>query len=246
MKNIWLLCCVLAGLGGATPGEAAEPLSVTEVVLKLVNQIAFDPTLFFYEKEWDASNIRIAYTGDDYFWPVYSIAIAEGCGSAPRPPQGCGGRLTARMVSAPTTPDMYLPWQRGKRLVEALVKRDATDRAKIARLLPKLGVKWMETDFHSCPGATAILAKSASLNWVPEELSAHRKRDTFNIVAHADKVEVSFEWMVRTSTYRGYVAENSPAAWAVELAEALEPCWKPGTTTPPWYKSRVRSDRLYL
>ncbi|SMF61362.1 hypothetical protein [Allosphingosinicella indica] len=245
MKNIGLLCCTLMGLASAAPGKSAEPPSDTEIVTKLVNRMAFDPALFFYERGRDASDIRIAYTGDDYDYPVYSIAIARGCVTAAQPLERCSGRLTARMISASTTPDMDRPRQRGKALVEALISRDATEHAKIARLLPKLGVKWLETDFHSCPNATTVLGKSASLNWVPKEISRHGNRDdgSINIIVHADQVAVTFEGMARSSTYRGYLADGSPAVWAEELAAVLEPCWKPSTATPPWNRTGRPRDR---
>lgn len=182
----------------------------------------------------DPSIIRIAYTGDDYAWPVYSIAISEGCFEGETSSRECGSRLTARMVRSPAPPDMTRTRQRGSHLVRGLVERRATSRSSIRSNLRALGIEWLEADLRACPGVSSLLARSARLLWVPEEVSNPGPRDEIRLVLHADIVQVVFEQYARRATYDGYMSEGSPAAWAVELAEALEPCWRPARVTPPW------------
>lgn len=72
-----------------------------------MQQLAFDPVKFFpsqYVK--DHSGVRISDTGDDYGWPVYAIAVTEGCIPWENNPRDqCGSRLRARLVRAPAPPE---------------------------------------------------------------------------------------------------------------------------------------------
>jgi hypothetical protein len=231
--SLWLL---LLGCS-ATPAHA-QAITSTEIlerVRETVLALAFDPTKYFRsEYVGDPSIIRITYTGDDYAWPVYSIAISEGCLEEEARSQNCRARLTARMVRSPAPPNMSRPRQRGSHLVQGLVKRGAISRSSIRSNLRALGVEWLEADLRACPSVSSLLARSADLAWVPEEVSNPGARDEISIVLHADNVQVVFDQYARRATYDGYVSEGSPAAWAVELANALEPCWRPARVRPPW------------
>lgn len=208
-----------------------EMLNVSE----RVSELAFDPARFFTEEDGhDRSMIRIAYTGDDYGWPVYSIAVMTGClpGEAHSP--ACADRLTARMVRAPAPPDMDRPRERGSALVRDLVERGEVSRSGLRNGLTSAGVEWLEADGRSCPGFVEALGASADLQWVPREVSHPDGSGEIRIVLHADIVHVTFDDYARRSIYEGYIAEASPAAWAVALAEVLEPCWKPVAAPAPW------------
>jgi hypothetical protein len=231
------LCLLLLGWPAA-PGHA-QAITSPEVlghVREAVRELAFDPTRYFQsEHVGDPSIIRITYTGDDLAWPVYSIAIAEGCQDGePRSPENCGSRLTARMVRSPAPSHMARPRQRGSHIVRELVARRATSGSSIRSNLRAVGIEWLEADLRACPGISSILARSAQLSWVPEEVSNPGASEEISIVLHADIVKVVFDQYARSATYDGYIADGSPAAWAVELAEALEPCWRPARATPPW------------
>jgi hypothetical protein len=215
-------------------GQAVTSPEALGRVREHVRSLAFNPTTYFRRHGDDDSMIRIVYTGDDYAWPVYSIAIAEGCLAEDRPEPGCRSRLTARMVRAPAPPNFTRPRQRGSHLVHQLVQRRAMSRSSIKAQLAPSGVQWLEADLRTCSGASAILARSGQLNWVPDEISNPQLREEIVVHLHADIIEVVFDYLGRRSTYLGYIADHSPAAWAQELSDTLEPCWRPARVPPPW------------
>lgn len=220
----------------AFPAQAEGiSLKILERMRDRVSLLAFDPTSFFRGTFGeDASIIRIVYRGDDYGWPVYSVAIAEGCLAGEALSHACRSRLTARMVRSPAPPDLIRARQRGLHLVRQLVQRRANSRSAIKAQLKLLGVEWMEADLNACPGINTVLARSAGLDWVPAEISDPGPRESLLVVAHADTLEVVFDHHFSQSRYVGYAADGSPAAWAHDLAEALEACWKPAQVPPPW------------
>lgn len=227
---------VLGLLSCITSAYASLSSKTVEQVRETVSALAFDPTSFFRRGEMgDSSMLRIIYTGDDYGWPVFSIAVAEGCIDGEKRSDGCGLRLRARMVRAPAPPDMTRPRARGQHLLQLLAERRATSRSAISSNLRPLGVEWLEADLKTCPGIEEIMASSADLIWIPREISTASPQKEILLVLHADTVQVVFDQHQRRSTYEGYIAEGSPAAWAVDLATALEPCWKPAETAPPWH-----------
>jgi hypothetical protein len=238
MKTAFSLCARLLApccLASVAQAQSRTSPPMLEQVRETVRAVAFDPTKFFREEHiGDPSIISIAYTGDDYAWPVYSIAIAEGCLERETPSRECGSRLTARMVRSPAPPNMTRPRQRGSHLVHQLVERGATSSSSVASNLGSLGVEWMEADLRACPGIRSMLARSAQLAWVPAEISNPGPREEISLVLHADIVQVVFDQYARRATYSGFISEGSPAAWAVELSEALEPCWRPARIAPPW------------
>jgi hypothetical protein len=238
MSNSIRLCLFLllyAGLATPASGQALTSPDLRNVRDRL-STLAFDPRTFFPDEILhDLSMIRITYTGDDYAWPVYSIAIAEGCIDDEAPSPACAPHLTARMVRAPAPSNMTRPRQRGLYLVEQLAERNARSRSQIRQNLRALGVEWMQADLTTCPGIREVLARSARLDWVPAEIrNPQPPGDSISLVFHADIVEVAFNGNARQSIYAGYNAEGSPGAWAIELAQALEPCWRPAAVPPPW------------
>lgn len=236
-----LLAPVVLGAPAAAQEDEQEARFEARLEIRdVVQPMAFDPSKFFpspYVE--DSSIIRITYTGNDYAWPVYAIAVADGCVDAENPRQdACASRLRARMVRSPALADLTRPRQRGLHLLNQLADRRATSPEDIRRALDSVGVEWLEADFRTCPGATEALRRSKDITWAPDEiarLADERSGDEpLLMVIHADKVRVEFEQFLRLSTYYGYVADGSPAAWAVELEETLEPCWRPATVPPPW------------
>jgi hypothetical protein len=231
-------------LGALMLGLAFHPARAQDVddppafnVRDRVLEIAFDPTKFFRSRYvGDVSTVRITYTGDDWGWPVYAIAVAEGCADEENGRQSdCGVRLRARMVRAPAAPERTRPRSRGARLIGQLVERGARSDADIRAGLNDLGVEWIEADLRTCPGALAALGRSAEADWVPEAVANPTPGDEIAaLVMHADIVRVEFQQYARISTYRGWIAEGSPAEWAEELAAVLQPCWRPATTPAPW------------
>ena len=233
-RTLRILVACLA-LGSACQTAQAQDGGELQAVRDDLERLAFDPAKFFPSPYvQDRSTVRIVYTGDDYGWPVYAIAIAEGCidGEA-RPKDRGASRWRARMVRAPAVPGVDRPRQRGGELVSRLVRAGATSADGLREALNTAGVEWVEADLRTCPGATRALAQSADAAWVPEAVAAPKPNDE-QLVLHADIVRVEVQQYARLSTYRGWLAERSPGAWAVDLASTLGPCWRPATIAAPW------------
>lgn len=199
-----------------------------------VRELAFNPESFFRDEYHHQPVVTVTYTGDDYAWPVYSIAIFDGCHADEPRVDACRSALRARMVRSPAPPDMQRPRERGGDLVRRLFDEGKTSRMALRSALTRMGVEWKEADLRRCPSAMGALEKSAKLEWVPTEISNPTPKDEISIVIHADIVEVTFQQYGRSSIYSGYIADGSPAAWAEDLAASLEPCWVDATTPPPW------------
>ena len=234
------LCALILG-GLPTPLLAQEREASIFDLRAPVRALAFDPTRFFPSPYIaDRSSVRIVYTGDDYAWPVYSIAIAAGCTEDPViTRQACVSKLTARMVRAPAPPDMGRPRQRGIHLLSQLLDRGASTPPQIAAALSGVGTEWLEADLRACPGALDVLRQSTGTAWTPGVIARLDGDPTVTdylagLTLHADLVQVEFQQHTRRSTYLGDIAEGTPTGWAVALAAAIEPCWRPASAPPPW------------
>lgn len=238
---IRLTLCSLAFCSVVPPASAQErDVSIFDIRAPVSAQ-AFDPTRFFPSRYiTDRSSVRIVYTGDDYAWPVYAIAIAAGCEDDEVVSRNeCNLRLTARMVRAPAPLDMDRPRQRGTHLLRQLAERGAATPPQIAAALAEVGTEWLEADVRACPGALSVLRRSAEASWMPTTIIYLDQPPTpidflAGLTMHADTVRVEFQQHARRSSYSGDIAEGTPTGWAVELATALEPCWRPATAPPPW------------
>jgi len=225
----------------AQPVLAQDQQSVSVFDLRdPVRALAFDPTAYFPSPSIrDRSIIRIVYTGDDYGWPVYAIAVAEGCVDGEAVGDQCASRLRARMVRAPAPPAMERLRQRGLYLLNELGKRGATSTPLIRAALAELGTEWLEADLRACPGAVAALGRASDARWTPNAVTRFDHDPTVadyleGLTLHADAVRVEFQQHFRRSTYIGDAGEGTPAGWAVDLAAVIEPCWRPANTPPPW------------
>lgn len=205
----------------------------------MVEKLAFDPATYFPSRYVrDRSIVRITYTGDDYGWPVFSIAIAAGCVDGETIPQNnCASRLRARMVRAPGALSVSRPRVAGAQLVSRVRETGATSPEEVRQALSGIDLEWVEADVRACPGAIATLGRSAEAAWVPDTVANPTPGGELNLVLHADIVRVEFQQYARLTTYRGWLAERSPGAWAVEMASVLEPCWEAMSNEAPWVLS---------
>jgi len=203
---------------------------------ELLVEIAFDPERFFREERFGQNLINISYTGDSEAWPVYSIAIRRGCARYLPASRDCPNRRTARMVRAPAVPDPSRPRMRGWNLATRVIRSGAATPEAVASELGRAGVEWLEADLGSCPAASALVSGADRIAWVPEEIYA--PRDPFGSAPriHADRIEVTFATSRGRSTHSGVIDEGTPSAWAAQLAEALEPCWRSLEIPPPWQR----------
>jgi hypothetical protein len=177
--------------------------------------------------------IRIMFK-DHFHRPIWSIAIREGCNKDEPPSEVCRGRLTARMVRAPAPVPNATALDRSLGLARRLVQRGARTQAAIKAALPSLRPEWMEADLRSCPGISDRLARATSLVWLPRRLDLPDEDQ--RIWLDGGDLQVTFDYYPTVSTFSGVPLDGSPLAWGMDLAKALEPCWKPAGAPPPWRK----------
>lgn len=231
------LLSLLAALIPAVPGLAHAQAPPVVDTRDAVRRMAFDPSRYFPSPHIrDRSIIRITYTGDDYGWPVYAIAIAAGCVDQENVrADGCVSGLRARMVRAPAPPGMTRPRQRGSHLVNQVTQRGGSSPEQIRAALDDIALEWVEADLRTCRGATAVLGRLRDAEWAPDAVAEPNPAgEELSLVLHADIVRVELQQYARRTIYEGWLAEDSPAVWAESLAAALEPCWRPAATPPPW------------
>lgn len=85
---------------------ALAPITPTDAFLKrmaeareTVARLAFEPDRYFAEERYGRNDIRIVYSGDEFGWPIYAIAIRQGCGPRNIGP-GCDRAFRMRMARA--------------------------------------------------------------------------------------------------------------------------------------------------
>lgn len=199
-------------------------------------QLAFDPARFFESAPADSLFMQIVYSGDDYGFPVYSIAVRKGCtesdtGEARRT---CGDRMIARMVRAPFDGIPERPRWRGAKLFGALAEQDIADDRQLAAALDSQRLEWLEADIGTCEAGLAHLGASD----VDFFTDPPRPTNTdLGIVLHADKISFDYrgDYLTRSS-YFGWVKPGSPGMWAAQFANSLEDCWAPASAPAPWSK----------
>lgn len=219
--------------GTLASAQATEP---AYDMRERTRQIAFDPARFFDGPVADKPFMAIVYRGDDYGFPVYSIAVRKGCtqsdqGEARR---NCGQRMIARMVRAPYDGVPARQRLRGAKLFAALEAQGVSGDDTLAAALDRYGLDWLEADVGTCQAAQDHLAKSE----IPFFTEApDRSDEERSIVLHADKITFDYRGHYLThSRYQGMVEEGSAGAWANQFAQSLESCWKPATALKPWLR----------
>ena len=76
------------------------------------------------------------------------------------------------------------------------------------------------------------------MQWVPLAVTDPDGPPAMEMALHADTMTVRFaSSYTRLSTYTGIIDDRAPSGWAVRLAAALEPCWRPTDATPPWRRA---------
>ena len=227
---ITYIAAVLLAAAGASEDQEAHYAHV-KVVHEVVAKLAFDPARFFPDEPRGRDLARISYTGDDYGWPVYSIAIRDGC--TDKSGKDCHSEFRARMVRAPGYLAASRPRHAGSALIARIAENKTEKPAEIAKALDGDKLDWVETDIGTCPGAKDVLVQASRLSWVRPQVFA--PEDTIDMVLHADTVEVEFPDFLRRAAKHGKIAEGPPPQWGTKLAAVLEPCWKPAPADArPW------------
>jgi hypothetical protein len=223
--------CITATLvfGLITP-LAAQDSASTYDFRERTRVLAFDPGRFFPESSGPAMSVR--YLGDDYAYPVYTIAVRKGC---TRDDQGearrtCGERLVARMVRSSFQGTPPRPRARGQRLFGMIARDEPQNDEALVRLLDNAELEWLEADVRQCPAAMAHLATGRDLRFSP----ITDQSEPAEIVLHADKITFEVSDYLVKSRYEGWLKPGSPGAWANDFASSLETCWKPSTAIVPW------------
>ncbi len=223
--------CIAATLviGLAVP-LAAQDTIATYDFRERTRVLAFDPARFFPQHTKPAMSVR--YLGDDYAYPVYTIAVVKGCTRAEHGAsrRTCGERLIARMVRSSFQGIPPRARARGQRLFGAIAQTPPQSDEALLPLLDNAELEWLEADVRKCPAAIAHLATGRDLRFSPIIDQA----DPPEIVLHADKVTVEVSDYLMQSRYEGWLKPGSPGAWANHFAVSLETCWKPSTAIVPW------------
>ncbi|HLL59687.1 MAG TPA: hypothetical protein VK391_07350, partial [Allosphingosinicella sp.] len=87
-----------------------------------VDAFAFDPKKLFGAREFGRNTVTIAYRGDEFGWPVFSMAVRRGCLAEEKMGPHCGTRRIARMVRAPAPPNLERPRQRSWYLMQDMLR----------------------------------------------------------------------------------------------------------------------------
>ncbi len=223
--------CIAAALvfGLVTP-VVAQDTSPAYDFRERIRVLAFNPDRFFPERFGIAMSVR--YLGDDYGYPVYTIAVRKGCtrddkGEARRT---CDKRLIARMVRSPYQGTPARPRARGQRLFGAIAQSEPQNDEALLQLLDNAELEWLEADVRQCSAAMAHLATVRDLRFSP----IFDQAAPTEIILHADKVTFEISDFLVRSRYEGWLKPGSPGAWANDFAASLEACWKPSTAVVPW------------
>lgn len=225
---------VLALLTAAIAQAQTGPQEDYDTLKRRVTDVAFDPDNFFGK---DGRYFRIAtirYRGDDWAFPVYAIAISNGCVVERK--SGCEARRIARMVRGTMASPPERPRWRGSALIGRLRKLGPLDGSALADALDA-NVDWLEADLDSCPGSRAALSSAGDARWISPELLASKPSDDIALVLHADTIRVEFAGYLRSAIYDSYIVAGTPTAWADAFARTIEPCWKPSGAPRPWHVS---------
>ncbi len=231
-ESVTRIACFAATLAlGLIAPSAAQEARPAYDFRDRTRALAFDPASFFREQSKPALSVR--YLGNDYGYPVYTIAVRSGCtehdkGEARRT---CGERLTARMVRSPFKGDSPRPRARGQQLFVAISQAQPQNDNELLRLLDNAGLEWLEADVRKCPTAMAHLATSRNLRFSTTTAPLGQLDE---IVLHADTVTLEIGSYLMRSRYEGWLKPGSPGAWANDFAASLETCWKPAAAPVPW------------
>lgn len=216
----------------------AEGAMSVDAIRSATRQLAFDPGRFFPDRHTDPL-IAIRYTGDDYGYPVYALAVDRGCTKKDKSAEArktCFSRLTARMVRAPgigpAEGEGRSRRRAGAKIFGQLQNLAPRDEAQLRGGIDSLGLEWLEADLNACPAAMAHLETAGDIGFFDTPVVP--KDNSISIVLHADKIDFAYGGYLTRSRYEGYLAKGSPGAWAHQLAVSLGDCWKPAAATAPW------------
>lgn len=198
-------------------------------------QTAFNTGNFFEERAKHQLDMSIEYSGDDYRYPVYAVAVRGGCTSLDKGDARklCGDRLTARMVRSPFIGDAPKPRTRGQVLYSFLASKNVSNDAQLVLAFDEHKLEWLEADISSCQPAIAHLSTAPELPFFASTLLTDKS--VLPIVSHADKIAFDFRGGHLTkSSYQGYLKQGSPGEWANAFVQSLESCWTESEAPTPW------------
>lgn len=237
-----LLLPLLTATVLAQPAHAGSDDAMSAAAMRsMTRQLAFDPARFFPDAIVEPI-ITIRYTGDDYGFPVYSIAVAKGCTSleVSTERESCGSRIVARMVRAPDpAPKGSEPTRRrgiGAAVFNHIHERNPGNEKELREAIQSYGLEWLEADIRQCPAAIKHLESARRISFFAEP--AFPDPSSTSIVLHADKIDFAFGEYNTRSRYVGYAKRGNPGEWADQFAASLEGCWKPAEAMAPWLLSR--------
>lgn len=235
------LAALLATLVLIAPAKAQDASDTEQekfsIHATLLSEV-FVPEKFFQEDMLTEPLLTITYTGDDWNWPVYALALFKGCHAGDAGDySSCGDRYTVRMVRGPwdeSDGELERPRWRGSALLSNLKDRGVSDRDELFQALDEGAVEWLESDLEQCPAAMKFAETSPDLAWFAQPLIPEPD-DEIRIVIHYDTVHVRYTPIYsQRMEYTGEVDQRLPSGWAVQFYDALEDCWSLTQAPPPW------------
>lgn len=204
-----------------------------------VTALAFTPQNYFAEERYSRDDLTIVYReGAQFGWPIYAIAVRFGCGGASIG-RDCGKSFRTRMARLPQVAGTGWPRHRANPWIKRFSARPALSREEVSKLLESGRLEWLEANSPACPSAAPLFAEIPGLRLTPPHFRPSAQTGVPPApFLHADQVAITFRGANGRTVYEGAIEPNSAAAWATRLAEALERCWQPAATTPPWKRPR--------
>ncbi|HEV2745934.1 MAG TPA: hypothetical protein VGW34_01380 [Allosphingosinicella sp.] len=242
--SIFLLA--IAGLLPAPPETSASSVPRRKDAPELeslsarVREIAFNPNTFFKQETLLEPLISITYTGDDWGWPVYAIALHEGCVRPEPVGPRCWYRRTARMMRVHGLASHERPRTAGRLLIDRIDAKAPRTDEEIKTVLDGSELDWLQADLNACPRAAALISKTKNMDWVGSEIHSPVRGGPITYAVHADDTMIHLRSSIQqVSMFSGLPRGNNPAAWAKKFYQALQPCLKPASAPWPW---RQKSD----
>lgn len=190
-----------------------------------LNSGIFDPANLPFDGEETLLTAR--YTGDDYGWPVWSMAIVRSC--APRSYPCAQDRLKIRTIRAFPIKTDGRPRNKGSSLTSQ-INTFIMQGESIESAISKSNIAWDFVDIDSCPAAKTLFETAPDQKWVSDDIFERR----IIPYLHADSVEVKLYSARAIILYKDIPTGDQPSAWASALMEAAIPCLTQSYMTPPW------------
>lgn len=232
---------VLSGLVAIAAQEELEPrdIELVEIARRSLWSELFDPSQLGIEPEIGKVVVRAQYSGDDYDWPVWALAIEWdtdiGCNTEDRPRQPDEWRAIVHRSAVPPNlaqeRGQVRPRARGiyavRQFALLLSQHPETDPED---LVAGAVVERFTANNEMCGSLVDRIHEIPSRSFLGDELhvqvAPRSDEDAILFSIHADRlnVELNSRWGI-TRVEDMVPRDGNIARWAVDLVEHLETCW---------------------